>query len=164
MCWAPIRGWDSGRGAAVSASKELGLMGRAGRAHTTRFQVIVGGCAGSRAGAQGVGTGGLASPWQLVASLKRQVEQRVAWNEGLLPRSGVSRAEQSHQREPGSRGAGMGMCASRVWCAWGRGRLQSRLESTPARPPSAMCYQVPPPPQPCLPGGQSQPTQSPICL
>lgn len=35
-----------------------------------------------------------------------------------------------------------------VGCAWGPGRLQSRLESTPARPPSAMCYQVPPPPTP----------------
>ena len=45
--------------------------------------------------------------------------------------------------------AGMGVSIQGVGCVWGRGGLQSRLESTPARPPtSAMCYQVRPPPTP----------------
>lgn len=44
--------------------------------------------------------------------------------------------------------AGMG-CESiqGVGCAWGQGRWERQLESTPACPPTtAMCYQVPPTP------------------
>lgn len=75
-----------------------------------RFQVIVGGAVqDSRAGGAGRGDRRLASPWQLVASLKRQLEQRVAWSEGVPPRSGVSRAEQSHQRDPGAGDSRHGM-------------------------------------------------------
>ena len=87
------------------------------------------------------------SPWPLVASLKRRLEQRVARSEGVLPRSRVSSAEQGVAGGARVQGmAGMGVSIQGVGCAWGRGGLQSRLESTPARPP--LNYVLPSPPSP----------------
>ena len=59
MCWAPVRGWDSGQGKTVLASMELGLMGRgqqAGHTPGSRLQVIAAGAVREgRAGDAGKG-------------------------------------------------------------------------------------------------------------